>query len=125
MENCPICLVKIDKIYTLPCKHNFHYLCITEWANRNNSCPMCRQKIRENKEFYIPNIYGLNNNFNFYEDGIYDSEEESTCDSDTEQEGIDYGNESDFEEECRQYPKAYNPTFRASDTVLIYLIPNF
>lgn len=42
---CPICLdeKKIAEEWTkLLCEHEFHYKCITEWLNKNRSCPICR-----------------------------------------------------------------------------------
>lgn len=47
-ECCSICWDEIsDPSVTLECKHKFHYRCITEWAKRNNGCPMCRQTFTE------------------------------------------------------------------------------
>ena len=47
-ECCSICWDEMsDPSVTLGCKHKFHYRCITEWAKRNNGCPMCRQTFTE------------------------------------------------------------------------------
>ena len=47
-ECCSICWDEMsDPSVTLECKHKFHYRCITEWAKRNNGCPMCRQTFTE------------------------------------------------------------------------------
>lgn len=42
---CPICLeeyVRREKVTVLPCKHDFHTRCVSEWARKNPSCPVCR-----------------------------------------------------------------------------------
>lgn len=40
---CCICLDKTDQPWiTMPCTHSFHYACISEWAARSPSCPVCR-----------------------------------------------------------------------------------
>ncbi|KAK0741755.1 hypothetical protein B0T21DRAFT_345642 [Apiosordaria backusii] len=53
-DNCGICLEEFcekdadrvpSAVVSLPlCGHCFHKLCITEWLQQNNSCPMCRRK---------------------------------------------------------------------------------
>lgn len=64
--NCCICISDItneDKIITLKCNHTFHYECISKI--KNNLCPLCREKITDNKIctgdhkslFYIPYYY--------------------------------------------------------------------
>lgn len=44
---CTICLdnnkAKIIKFNT--CKHKFHKICIEEWIQNNNTCPLCRIKL--------------------------------------------------------------------------------
>lgn len=43
---CSICLnfdSINDKIVELPCKHNYHYNCISNWINISNKCPLCKQ----------------------------------------------------------------------------------
>lgn len=46
-NECPICLELIEKKYSiiLPCKHEFHKLCIIDWSKQNiySSCPYCRK----------------------------------------------------------------------------------
>ena len=51
-SECSICLEKLsqkkDKSFMpikLPCKHMFHYSCISEWYTNNQSCPVCRKEI--------------------------------------------------------------------------------
>lgn len=47
-EKCPICM-KAFKLHgnatELPCKHFFHDLCILQWLNEHNSCPLCRYEL--------------------------------------------------------------------------------
>jgi hypothetical protein len=43
--NCCICLSDINKeeeTVLLPCGHLFHWPCVLEWLNKNNTCPVCR-----------------------------------------------------------------------------------
>ncbi|CAG9330053.1 unnamed protein product [Blepharisma stoltei] len=45
---CTICLddQKTDeRRVALPCKHNFHYICMNTWVTFKNSCPVCRSTI--------------------------------------------------------------------------------
>lgn len=45
-EKCSICISNIeDKCHTTPCNHKFHEECIDKWKERNNTCPICREKI--------------------------------------------------------------------------------
>jgi hypothetical protein len=45
-KECSICLETNSNSMTL-CKHDFCYDCINEWYKKNNSCPMCREKMEE------------------------------------------------------------------------------
>jgi hypothetical protein len=45
-KECCICLETNSNSMTL-CKHDFCYNCINEWYKKNNSCPMCREKMEE------------------------------------------------------------------------------
>lgn len=44
---CTICLDKNkEKIIKFDiCKHKFHKICIEEWIQNNNTCPLCRIKL--------------------------------------------------------------------------------
>lgn len=43
---CPICHEEDNNIrQTLACNHTFHYHCIQQWFQRNNTCPLCRMHI--------------------------------------------------------------------------------
>mmetsp|Transcript_20463 Transcript_20463/g.36131 ORF Transcript_20463/g.36131 Transcript_20463/m.36131 type:complete len:354 (+) Transcript_20463:134-1195(+) len=43
---CPICMQAIYKCVALmPCFHNFCMACYSEWMNRKDNCPVCRQKV--------------------------------------------------------------------------------
>jgi hypothetical protein len=35
---------------TLECGHSFHSTCIADWMNRQNNCPVCREKIDKDDE---------------------------------------------------------------------------
>ena len=59
--DCPICAEVLSKpapadpasnrtvyVSMTPCKHMFHYYCISEWCHtkNNNTCPICRRKFK-------------------------------------------------------------------------------
>lgn len=47
MSNCSICLENHSHLDTITtnCNHTFGKVCINQWLNRNNSCPLCRSVI--------------------------------------------------------------------------------
>lgn len=50
-ESCVICLEEFEKnskdVSTLPCGHEFHTRCITEWMLKSKKCPLCREEIND------------------------------------------------------------------------------
>jgi len=47
-NDCTICLERFSPrqlCITLPCNHTFHTHCITEWLNKELTCPNCRVEI--------------------------------------------------------------------------------
>ncbi len=44
---CSICMNNLNgnSVIITNCKHKFHSKCISEWYIRNNSCPLCREKV--------------------------------------------------------------------------------
>lgn len=59
-EDCCICLASLRnnderKNVILECKHEFHHICLQQWLNVNDTCPLCRRRIlgfdnRENEQ---------------------------------------------------------------------------
>jgi len=48
-ETCSVCLDDFndgEKISECTCKHRFHQKCLLQWLNQNNSCPLCKAKVR-------------------------------------------------------------------------------
>ena len=44
-DTCPICITDYEEgeeCGVLPCKHNFHDICLRTWTNTNRTCPLCR-----------------------------------------------------------------------------------
>ncbi|CAA77447.1 putative RING finger protein ZK637.14 [Caenorhabditis elegans] len=37
-------------VIVMPCKHRFHYFCLTLWLEAQQTCPTCRQKVKTDKE---------------------------------------------------------------------------
>ena len=47
-KNCQICCEELEKgdiVRTLPCLHQFHCNCITQWLEHQKTCPTCRHNI--------------------------------------------------------------------------------
>ncbi|VVU94447.1 Ring finger domain [seawater metagenome] len=48
---CSICTEKIineeKEVIILECKHVFHQKCLNTWKTINQSCPLCRQEIKD------------------------------------------------------------------------------
>ncbi|GFR16598.1 hypothetical protein TNCT_276401 [Trichonephila clavata] len=59
---CSICLdtCRRKKMKSLPCKHEFHQICVDKWLKRKKKCPLCREPISI-RERNLPN--NLNGNF--------------------------------------------------------------
>lgn len=56
MNECTICMENINcNKKKLKCGHIFHTKCIEIWKLSNNTCPICRQEIKEDK--YCPGCY--------------------------------------------------------------------
>ena len=50
--NCCICLNDVkkgEKTVLLPCGHMFHWKCCLTWLETNNTCPVCRFELKEEK----------------------------------------------------------------------------
>ncbi|GFY54507.1 hypothetical protein TNIN_399221 [Trichonephila inaurata madagascariensis] len=58
---CSICLdtCRRKKMKSLPCKHEFHQICVDKWLKRKKKCPLCREPIL--RERNLPN--NLNGSF--------------------------------------------------------------
>ncbi|XP_052790536.1 uncharacterized protein LOC128224650 [Mya arenaria] len=51
-DSCSICLSEFKTgcdLVKLPCKHDFHKDCVTEWLKTNGSCPVCRHDVKGDK----------------------------------------------------------------------------
>ncbi len=49
-NSCSICLNDYEKdsvVSTTKCNHLFHHECIKEWSHYKDSCPVCREKLKE------------------------------------------------------------------------------
>ncbi|XP_038876907.1 uncharacterized protein LOC120069259 isoform X2 [Benincasa hispida] len=61
IEQCYICLAEYeegDKIRVLPCRHEYHMLCVDKWLKEiHGVCPLCRGDVRagSNTECSVPN----------------------------------------------------------------------
>jgi hypothetical protein len=48
VAECSICLEALtSRVKHLACSHDFHDLCINQWALEDDSCPLCRAPINE------------------------------------------------------------------------------
>ena len=130
--DCAICLVKLEKkwIQLENCAHIFHSNCIKEWASKNNSCPLCRAVIKnEQKPKNISSYYNLIEVYPILDYPLdhpseYPDSEEDSSYSD-EEKSIDYGDASDFEEEClylENINAVSNFRFRISDNLVVSIL---
>ncbi|XP_062227899.1 E3 ubiquitin ligase BIG BROTHER-related-like [Phragmites australis] len=47
-EDCPICLNTFrhrESLITLPCKHNYHAVCVAKWLKIEKTCPVCKYEV--------------------------------------------------------------------------------
>jgi len=51
-EECTICLLQYteETKKTTECNHTFHDECIGRWLQTNNSCPLCRTVLNQQKQ---------------------------------------------------------------------------
>lgn len=53
-DTCPICLELLSEdCLEIKCNHKFHTKCLTEWLNKNNTCPYCRIKLNTDDSLNI------------------------------------------------------------------------
>ncbi|GAM23398.1 hypothetical protein SAMD00019534_065730, partial [Acytostelium subglobosum LB1] len=53
--DCTICVTEFPldtEAIKLPCKHYYHFDCITEWLKMHSSCPNCRTQLPTNNSEY-------------------------------------------------------------------------
>jgi hypothetical protein len=63
VTQCSVCLDNIqpgNQQITLGCDHTFHEMCLVRWAQRRNTCPMCRVPIVQTEEDTRDHTLGLN-----------------------------------------------------------------
>lgn len=49
-EECPLCLAEYevgDKLLMLPCFHQIHEECVSQWLARSTTCPVCKTDVQE------------------------------------------------------------------------------
>eukprot|EP00190_Bangiopsis_sp_CCMP1999_P006472 CAMPEP_0198724632 /NCGR_PEP_ID=MMETSP1475-20131203/2084_1 /TAXON_ID= ORGANISM="Unidentified sp., Strain CCMP1999" /NCGR_SAMPLE_ID=MMETSP1475 /ASSEMBLY_ACC=CAM_ASM_001111 /LENGTH=385 /DNA_ID=CAMNT_0044486215 /DNA_START=150 /DNA_END=1310 /DNA_ORIENTATION=- len=50
---CVICVESYnqgDELFELPCKHQYHQTCVTQWLLKHNTCPICRSPLPDVEE---------------------------------------------------------------------------
>ena len=47
-QKCPICLEELEsEIKETSCEHTFHKYCLDKWLETKNSCPLCRESLKQ------------------------------------------------------------------------------
>jgi len=49
-EECVICCTNFESgvyLITLPCAHQYHSKCVTQWLKISKTCPICNEEVRE------------------------------------------------------------------------------
>lgn len=49
IDSCAICLSSLcsnNDIYALKCTHQYHLMCIISWLKTNDTCPICKLKLK-------------------------------------------------------------------------------
>lgn len=53
-EEPTVCIVCYDTKYklfrTLQCGHKFHRICIKQWLDNHNYCPLCRKRTEKHRD---------------------------------------------------------------------------
>ena len=54
-ETCVICLENINEngVHLITCGHPYHLSCITTWIDSSNTCPLCRNHVRDHMVCFI------------------------------------------------------------------------
>ncbi len=50
LPSCSICLSDVEmreETAMIPCGHMFHWSCLSDWLNRQNTCPLCRFEVKK------------------------------------------------------------------------------
>ncbi|KAH9488195.1 hypothetical protein Btru_064810 [Bulinus truncatus] len=50
LPQCNICLTDYqhgEEMRNLPCRHNFHMVCVDQWLKINATCPVCRAEVKK------------------------------------------------------------------------------
>jgi hypothetical protein len=60
-DECCICLGEIGEVMgcLTCCEHKFCFGCISQWAEKSNTCPLCKQRFREIIRKTVPSLQGF------------------------------------------------------------------
>ncbi|KAK3745859.1 hypothetical protein QZH41_013215, partial [Actinostola sp. cb2023] len=79
LEECCICMERQSEVI-LACVHCFCKTCIDRWSDSHGTCPVCRDKVKSQESWEIPDAPSKGEIAN-YVMGIAEEAGSSTCDS--------------------------------------------
>lgn len=67
--DCPVCLKKVEDYIKTKCNHFFCKICLDKWLDIKNTCPMCREELKDKnklKRTYMDALLGFNRVVDIY-----------------------------------------------------------
>ena len=106
VKECPVCYESISNNHnscTTDCGHSFCFTCMMKCIQKNNSCPICRHVLLDDKPKTGHLQYEVDDDEEEDDDEEYDDEDDNTVDDDEYEEDEEYNNNDEENEKRRSY----------------------